>query len=25
LGDIEVADQRASVSSTPLVRARSLG
>jgi hypothetical protein len=25
LGDIEIADQRASVSSTPLVRARSLG
>jgi hypothetical protein len=25
LGDIEVADQRASVSSTPIVRARSLG
>jgi hypothetical protein len=25
LGDIEVADQRASVSSTPLIRARSLG
>jgi hypothetical protein len=25
IGDIEVADQRASVSSTPIVRARSLG
>jgi len=25
LGDIEIADQRASVASTPIVRARSLG